>query len=1110
MKVETLMGGETIAARSALGLSTVPDLDALRLLSQHERDLLSRWQSKANDLVSRVQAIKNQQAAEISSAQSVAKAEEVNLRIKKDALRKGFFWDSSVYKGELRVTAGYGFKSQAFLSSWWGVGLVALIVGWIVVDFEVGFWLGILSIAGYPFLITQLMNIRLEEIEQVPGNEVPDLDELRRKHAPQLQPLTEEWSALCLEYSRRAEQVSKAAVELFENSQGRMCSLAQAGVGDMVQVGSAARTTFCFGFQQPGSFAAYSKEACSLLKSSNPLPKFLHLRPDAYHLSSRGSLVISAEGDREVSRLGDNLVNAILLRVLLQIPPGKAVFSFFDPVGLGASFAPFLSLGDHSENVMGSGVLTNERQIRRKLEDTLDHIQNVTQKYLKAEYADIESYNKEAGEVAEPYRFLVIRGYPEMFTPELAKSLDLIMQNGPRCGVYVILEVTLERVETPLKGDFRTVYITKEGAVLDSFRRSPVDPRADEIELDTLPDAAVIRKIVDAFGRQSADAMKVEVPYEALLPRAGYDADWWQDSSADVISVPLGPIGAKDVLRLTFDSRLSHNALIVGRPGSGKSNMLHVFISMVARRYSPDEAELYLIDFKKGVEFKDYANSGLPQARVIAVESEREFGISVLKAIDAEMALRSEAFKKADGVENIGEYRRKMPGARMPRAVLIIDEFQEFFSREDKVKEEALVLLDRIIRQGRSFGIHTLLGTQGLANSGLPRSIIDQVPIRIALQCSEADSRQILGDDNTVARSLTRPGEAIYNDKAGLIEGNRQFQVALFPNEQRKAQISMLEAHVRQSAWAGRRPRIFEGQEPASLGTCTEIRRFSPVKAASAIRLWIGEPVSLDAPVSYKLAPQPGRNLIVVGTDEKRSADVILSSLTSLAVQLPPRDLEIKIIDLTTADAEWADFPETFRDAFPHRTEVGGKHDLRRVLTELASLVDTRRAEQDRTSDNRMFSGQRTVLALVGLHRVRELRGRSEPVSMFAAADSGKSVEKDLNELVKQISADGPEVGVHTMVWVDSLASFEKVLGRSGLDEFAVRVCGPLSERESHALLDNPLASRIDKPNRMVLFDDDLVGVYTPFRPYAVPSEDFFEGFVGQAFATDGKGAKDE
>ncbi|MBB1073730.1 hypothetical protein HUU62_04810 [Rhodoferax sp. 4810] len=1103
MKAETLMGGETTAALSAGGLRVVPDREGISRLSQVEGELLKLWQSKVNDVVSRLRALEIQHTSEISSIQRTANSEIANQR-------EGFFWDDEVYVGESRVSFGYGFKSKAFASGWWLVALGVLIVGWVFLNFSTGFLLGLVSIPGYPFLITRLMNRRLEYIEQIASNETKDTDAAKQEHVLRKHPLTEEWNSLCLEFSHKAEQVSKAALEIFEKSQGRLSSLAQTDDGDMVQIGNATTTSFCFGFRQPGSFAAYSKDACSLLQSKNPLPKFLYVLPEIYDLSQHRSLTIMTNDDRESSHLADRLVNSFLLRVLLQVPPGKAVFSFFDPVGLGASFAQFLSLGDHSENVMGSGVLTNERQIRRKLEDTLDHIQNVTQKYLKAEYADIESYNKVAGEIAEPYRFLVLRGYPSMFTPELAKSLDLILQNGPRCGVYVILEATGARVGDPFKAECTLLYIEKGGTILNTRQRSPVDPRADEIELDTLPGAAVIRKVVDAFGRQAADAMKVEVPYEALLPRAGYDSDWWQDSSADVISVPLGPVGARDVLRLTFDSRMSHNALIVGRPGSGKSNLLHVFISMIARRYAPNEAELYLIDFKKGVEFKGYANSGLPHARVIAVESEREFGISVLKAIDAEMTLRSEAFKKADGVENIGEYRRKMPAARMPRAVLIIDEFQEFFTREDKVKEEALMLLDRIIRQGRSFGIHTLLGTQGLSNSGLPRSIIDQVPIRIALQCSEADSRQILGDDNTVARSLTRPGEAIYNDKAGLIEGNRQFQVALFPNEQRKAQTSMLEAHVRQSAWAGRRPRIFEGQEPASLGTCAEIRRFSPANAASAIRLWIGEPVSLDAPVFYKLAPQPGRNLIVVGSDEKRSADVILSSLTSLAVQLPPRDLEIKIIDLTTADAEWADFPESFRDAFPHRIEVGGKHDLRRVLTELASLVETRRAEQDRTSDNRMFSGLRIIFALVGLHRVRELRGRSEPVSIFAAKDSGKAVEKDLNELVKQISADGPEVGVHTMLWVDSLASFEKVLGRSGLDEFAVRVCGPLSERESHALLDNTLASRIDKPNRMILFDDDLVGVYTPFRPYAVPSEDFFEGFVEQAFATDEKGAADE
>ena len=41
---------------------------------------------------------------------------------------------------------------------------------------------------------------------------------------------------------------------------------------------------------------------------------------------------------------------------------------------------------------------------------------------------------------------------------------------------------------------------------------------------------------------------------------------------------------------------------------------------------SPDQVEFYLVDFKKGVEFKAYAAARLPHARVIAIESDRSFG----------------------------------------------------------------------------------------------------------------------------------------------------------------------------------------------------------------------------------------------------------------------------------------------------------------------------------------------------------------------------------------------------------------------------------------------------------------------------------------------------
>ena len=65
--------------------------------------------------------------------------------------------------------------------------------------------------------------------------------------------------------------------------------------------------------------------------------------------------------------------------------------------------------------------------------------------------------------------------------------------------------------------------------------------------------------------------------------------------------------------------------------------------------------------------------------------------------------------------------------ATIPRILLIIDEFQEFFTEEDGVSQDAALLLDRIVRQGRAFGIHVLLGSQTLGGAySLARATLGQ------------------------------------------------------------------------------------------------------------------------------------------------------------------------------------------------------------------------------------------------------------------------------------------------------------------------------------------------------------------------------------------------
>src|SRR5437764_13129378 len=148
--------------------------------------------------------------------------------------------------------------------------------------------------------------------------------------------------------------------------------------------------------------------------------------------------------------------------------------------------------------------------------------------------------------------------------------------------------------------------------------------------------------------------------------------------------------------------------------------------------YSPDEVEFYLVDFKKGVEFKTYATHDVPHARVIAVESEREFGLSVLQRLDAELTRRGEIFRRL-GVQQLSDYRALGDQPPIPRTLLIIDEFQEFFSEDDKLAQDAALLIDRLVRRGRAFGVHVLLGSQTIAGSGLPRSTIGQMAVRAAL-----------------------------------------------------------------------------------------------------------------------------------------------------------------------------------------------------------------------------------------------------------------------------------------------------------------------------------------------------------------------------------------
>ena len=205
-----------------------------------------------------------------------------------------------------------------------------------------------------------------------------------------------------------------------------------------------------------------------------------------------------------------------------------------------------------------------------------------------------------------------------------------------------------EKFDSSLLENHSSIFQVQDNTV---FAIGP-DRSSIELTSEPLPQPHQITTLMKEIGQSAIDASRVEVPFSAVKP-----SEIWSQTCDDELVIPLGRSGAKNLLSIRLGRGTSQHALIAGRTGSGKSTLLHVLISNAALWYSPEELQLFLVDFKKGVEFKTYASLDLPHANAVAVESDREFGLSLLQRIDEELSQRGDTFRKL-GVQNLPGYAR--------------------------------------------------------------------------------------------------------------------------------------------------------------------------------------------------------------------------------------------------------------------------------------------------------------------------------------------------------------------------------------------------------------------------------------------------------------------
>lgn len=565
------------------------------------------------------------------------------------------------------------------------------------------------------------------------------------------------------------------------------------------------------------------------------------------------------------------------LETLLQTAPGQIAVTVINPE-LRPEFSAFTRIPDFQ-------MLTN-------INDISDFFFGITQELvqvdslLQGRYDSLVELRQAAQQPVGRLQLIVIQDLPKSNDREFKESLIRIFNNGPRAGIGILLlSKTKSFVDTEFTNltQFNVFKFEGDSWYSDAFGRKKVSCQFP------VKSAEDISKSVSKLIEDTKKSSVITIPFKQIERMN----QMWTEDSTDNIVFNLGKSGL-DTISVCIGDKVSqhHNILISGAVGKGKSNLLEVMVHSLCWRYSPNELELYLLDFKDGLTFKPYANrntkSWLPHARMLGLESDRDVGLAVLKDLEKERLHRAELFRNAPdgGAKGYESYRKKFPNKIIPRIMLVIDEYQKLFETNDDISEEASALLENLVRQGRACAIHVVLASQSINGAagllGKDERIYAQFPVRIALQNTISESYALFGIGNDVAAQLRVRGEAVINENYGAVDSNRKFTVAFAePKETEKLRQLFCDE------FENKYPEIFTRQDYMNFSMIMpEVKKWrKSAENSGIVHIPIGIKLSVNRDViSIPFTNDIGKNIAIIGSAENLHGEGIIPGQHNMAV----------------------------------------------------------------------------------------------------------------------------------------------------------------------------------------------------------------------------------
>ncbi|MBK0866396.1 cell division protein FtsK [Saccharopolyspora sp. HNM0986] len=727
------------------------------------------------------------------------------------------------------------------------------------------------------------------------------------------------------------------------------------------------------------------------------------------------------------------LVQNLLLRMLSHYKPGLVRVHVWDVAQLTGTLPGLYPLTN-------AELLTahDPTRLGEMLEELSDHIRRIHTNALNGGHISLRSLAEQTGQRDEPWRVAVLFGDGEPLREERQQQLQRVARNGLACGIQLIV------ADLPM-----TVNSSVESVRLldaDDVRTSMTGPET-AVRLDEAPPRDQVTKACTAIAQEFITHRARVRTFDDLVPE-----QIWTQRSASGLQAPVG-FHEGEPSKVTLGDASPHT-LIGGPSGSGKTNLLYSMLGGMAARYSPDELELYLLDFKEGVSFAQFTPgrrdpTWLPHAQLVGVNvnADREFGLALLRFLSTEMRRRADAAKEHE-VTKLEELRAEDPDGRWPRIVAVIDEFQYLFAERDTVSSQATSLLEDVARRGRSQGIHLVLASQDVSGIeafwGKP-AIFEQFILRIALP----KARRVLAEQNDAALELPR-WHAVVNHESGVKHGN---DVARIPDATAKGTFDVLQRRLWEQRPEGSAPpRLFDGSLLPSLAALADFRALSTAAGTPAALL--GQVIDVDGTAAeVRLARSPGRNIAVLGSVRVDATSVLGAAALSLARQHEPGSARFTALGLV--EEVEPDVRQLVQALLGdgHAVQSYGFGDVDKTVEELAAELD-KRASGAEDSDHTPH-----YVLIYGVDAAHSLLERKDPATLTSGLDR-------LRKLLKQ----GPEQRMHVLGWWRSPQRLKNTL-MGPVDEIGAWIAFDVHGQELSSFAAGQLVNWSPRERRGLFFD---------------------------------------